>query len=283
MGLDKSVGSWDFDFDGPVDSTGSHSDEDVVDVKYQEYDSMEGLVNHNSRSDKQHPINRIREETPRCEDNHETNDRDVFDHEFRGHAYSRDQGRETKQIEEKESLSHQCGGSLATEGSCEDELTCEGNHAMEGREVYDHEIGNHVVDMSHRGEADQIEVESDHQQDVDENTTKPYPWMAPRMLLQHLMQAMDAKEPSMWSIDNYDGEVIWHDHKWKPEEEYRHDQEVNPNQYHKLMNHLYQAESATEDLMIKVQAEGNDNNVEQEWQKIRCSVRGPCLDMLKEV
>ena len=154
---------------------------------------------------------------------------------------------------------------------------------MQGREVYDHETGNHVVNLNRRREADQIGMESGHQQNVDEGTTKPYPWKAPRVLLQYLVQTMNTKEPTMWSMDIYDGEEIWHDHKWKPKEEYRHDEEVNPDQYHKLTHHLYQAESATEVLMIKKQVEGSDNNVEREWQRIKCDVRERCLDIFKEV
>ena len=54
--------------------------------------------------------------------------------------------------------------------------------------------------------------------------------------------------------DDYDGEETWHEHRWRPKEGYRRDGEVNQHQYHKLTHHLYQAESATEDLMTKIQA-----------------------------
>ena len=252
------------------------------DWKHQDCESMERRDNHNHRGDKQQPINSVCKGTPSCGDNHETNDRDVFDHEFRGHVYSQDQGGETEQADERKSLSHQKGGSFDTEGLCEEELTCEGNHAMEGREVYDHESGNHVVILNHRRESDQIEMESDHQKDVSGNNTKPYPWRAPRVMLQYLTKVMSTQEPTTCSVDNYDGEETWREHQWRPKEGYKDDVELNMNQYHKLVHHLYQAESATEDLMIKWQAGNRDNSARQEWQKIKSDVKERCLEMFRE-
>ena len=166
---------------------------------------------------------------------------------------------------------------------CEGELTCEGDHAIEGREVYDHETGNHVVNLDHRSETDQTVMEGDHRTNVAEDNAKPYPWKAPRVLLQYLMQTMATEEPIIWSVDNYDGEDTWHECGWRPAREYRLDAEVNTSQYHKLTHHLYQAESATEDLMIRMQAEGTDNKVKQAWRKIKRCVEEKCLDMFREV
>ena len=89
--------------------------------------------------------------------------------------------------------------------------------------------------------------------------------------------------PTVWTIDNYDGEDIWREMCKKPKKEYRGDRELSANQYHKLANALHQWEGAIDELIKKYHTSTNDETTKQQWQTIKDGVRDVCMNMYAEV
>ena len=224
-----------------------------------------------------------REGEPMCGDDHETDDREVLDHEFGSHENSQYQNGEIEQaVEKRDLLRKKAERSLTIKDSGEEDLTCEGNHAMEGRVVNDHETGNHDVNLNHRSEIEQRMMESDQGEDETTIATNQYPWRAPRVMLQYLEQVMSTGGPTEWTVDNHDGAETWEEHQWQPKGKYRHDIEMSVNQYHRLTHALYQLEGATDQLVTTEKQSDNDERVMQEWQNIKEGVRLKCMEMFAE-
>ena len=89
--------------------------------------------------------------------------------------------------------------------------------------------------------------------------------------------------PTIWSIDNYDGEESWLEIGRAPNNEYRHDTQVSANQYHKMACELYNLEGETDKLIQQHDPTMDDNGDTEEWKRIKDQVREVCMKLHVEV
>lgn len=224
---------------------------------------------------------------PKCEGDHAMSDHDAECHAINHHDVDQDHGREAGKAGDGRNL-QQSLETLENEtqpcnDSHEEELTCEGNHERQDHAVIDHEIEHHVYDQNHPGETNGVTAGKCHRTTENQCARSEYPWMAPRVIWQYLEYKTDTEEPTTWSIDDYDGESSWDEIRRQPEDVYRNDHELSINQYHKLMNALYQAEGVTDELIEEGKSITKPRKVKQEWHHIKGEIRKECMKMYHEI
>ena len=104
---------------------------------------------------------------------------------------------------------------------------------------------------------------------------------------------MGNHRPSMWTIDDYDGEVSWQERGARPPAEYNQDEQMSTNQYHMVTHMLYQLEGMTDELMaqmdnqhvnkLSVQMCHDEGTAEQTWRRIKENVENICMEINHEV
>lgn len=57
--------------------------------------------------------------------------------------------------------------------------------------------------------------------DEDQNEWNTYPWCAPRIIWQYFENQTQSVNPTVWSIDNYDGDPTWIEMRMLPKNEYK--------------------------------------------------------------
>ena len=147
-------------------------------------------------------------------------------------------------------------------------------------EAFSHEIANHDVSRCCRSELDRTEVNASASEGTHEVSEDKYPWTAPRVFARYLAHRMNSNEPKMWSLDDYDGLEPWQEEKKAPPSEFQNDIETSVNQYHKLINHLYQYEGEIDDLLTNWNA---DERQVGEWKRIQHGVQCACMEIYQEI
>ena len=140
-------------------------------------------------------------EDPRCRDIRETNDHAVYDHAFRSHDGCRSYRGEA----ERDGV-----GELAdTRMGSKEKQKYNDNHVRSNHDVESHDIVTHDASRCCRRKSERPKVNVRSQERKQKMQESKYPWTTPRVLARYLALRMKTDEPTVWSIDGYDGLESW--------------------------------------------------------------------------
>ena len=229
-----------------------------------------------------------RKAKPKCEGNHELQSHDVDDHEIEHHdVYQYRRGRVEREGTERSStqcLRRICKCKTKSDGSSsEEEPKCEGSNVLRNHDVNDHAIAHHEIHQRHQGETDGVSARKGFAEVQEQVGEGDHPWTAPRVMWQYLERRTNTKDPTTWSIDDYDGKESWQELGEQPNVEYTYDREMSSNQYDRLTHTLYQLENVTDYLINKQESRELDENSRMEWQAIRDKIKVECMNVYDEI
>ena len=229
------------------------------------------------------PNEKTSEVEPVCRENHAIEDHDVVSHAIGNHDVARGHGGETDQVDIGQKVFQGDAGmdqkTKASENIKKEDPRSVNHHARDNHDATSHEIGTHVIGQHNQGESRQIKIGNGQTQ----TRHNDFPWTAPRVMLEFLKHDMGLSGPTIWTIDNYDGEATWAEIGETPNHDYKDDKELSANQYHKMAVELYQWEGATDNLIQKRKITTDEMWRECEWHKIKAGVEVVCMEMYREV
>ena len=142
----------------------------------------------------------------------------IYDHDATSHAFGNREvcqghGDETDQVEVASGFFQGTSGQgcepMSSSSTGKVEPTCDDNHVRDDCDAQCHKIRNHEIDQYHRGKTEPIAVGKGKQREEAQRGEWRYPWTAPRVILGCLKLIMGKGGPSVWTIDDYDGEESW--------------------------------------------------------------------------
>ena len=210
------------------------------------------------------PDGRASEEEPVCRENHAMEDHDALCHAIGSHDVDRGHGDEIEQVNigqlERQDDIRPDNDAMVSYKVEEEHPRSANHHARDNRDASSHEVGTHVMSQNDQGETEKTEFDNGTTQ----SRRTDFPWTAPRIIWEFLEHDVGEDGPTIWSIDNYDGEDSWLEIGRTPTNGYRCDAEVSVNQYHKMACELHNLEGETDRLIQQQGSTTHDNqNIEE--------------------